>query len=138
MLLTACLTKKSKSNLTKAKQVVRLSFILPASLLTTWWLYLLFLYYNHLFHYLGNLTFIILEMNRDVVAEKIQLYTAKLDATRRQLEVVKTSFFKAKTATTKIKWPAKPPTEKMRLLLRIVSLFLNFSTLTRVFCINLV
>ena len=74
-------------------------------------------------------------MNRDVVAEKIQLYTAKLDATRRQLEVVKTSFFKAKTATTKIKWPAKPPTEKMRLLLRIVSLFLNFSTLTRVFAL---
>ena len=66
-----------------------------------------------------------LEMNSTVVNEKIQFYTAKLDATRRQLEVTKTSFFKAKTATTKIKWPTKPPTEKMRLLLRIVS-FLNY------------
>ena len=60
-------------------------------------------------------------MNRESIADKIQVYTAKLDATRRQLEVVKTSFFKAKTATTKIRWPNKPPTEKMRLLLRIVS-----------------
>ena len=60
-------------------------------------------------------------MNLDVITGKIQLYTAKLEATRRQLDVVKTSFFKAKTATNKIKWPAKPPTEKMRLLLRIVS-----------------
>ena len=60
-------------------------------------------------------------MNRTVVGEKIEFYTAKLDATRRQLDVVKTSFFKAKTATTKIKWPNKPPTERMRLLLRIVS-----------------
>ena len=60
-------------------------------------------------------------MNSNLIDEKIQFYTAKLDATRRQLDVSKTSFFKAKTATTKIKWPNKPPTEKMRLLLRIVS-----------------
>ena len=60
-------------------------------------------------------------MNADTIDEKFRLYSAKLEATRRQLEVAKTSFFKAKTATTKIKWPQKPPTEKMRLLLRIVS-----------------
>ena len=60
-------------------------------------------------------------MNKDIIDEKYQLYTAKLEATRRQLDVAKTSFFKAKTATTKLKWPNKPPTEKMRLLLRIVS-----------------
>ena len=60
-------------------------------------------------------------MNIDKINDKIQFYTAKLDATRRQLEVVKTTFFKAKTATTKIKWPSRPPTERMRLLLRIVS-----------------
>ena len=53
-------------------------------------------------------------------AEKIVHYTAKLEATRRELEVVKTSFFKAKTATRKISWPDKPPTEKMRQLLKIV------------------
>ena len=60
-------------------------------------------------------------MNLELIAEKTQYYAAKLEATRRQLDVAKTSFFKAKTATTKIKWPNKPPTEKMRLLLRIVS-----------------
>ena len=60
-------------------------------------------------------------MNDDIIDEKYQLYKAKLEATRRQLDVAKTSFFKAKTATTKMKWPNKPPTEKMRLLLRIVS-----------------
>ena len=65
--------------------------------------------------------FISFRMNNDIIDEKYQLYTAKLEATRRQLDVAKTSFFKAKTATTKMKWPHKPPTEKMRLLLRIVS-----------------
>ena len=60
-------------------------------------------------------------MNRDHIQSKITHYRAKLEATRRELDVVKTSFFKAKTATRKIQWPEKPPTEKMRNLLRIVS-----------------
>ena len=60
-------------------------------------------------------------MNKDTIENKFRLYTAKLEATRRQLDVAKTSFFKAKTASSKIRWPNKPPTEKMRLLLRIVS-----------------
>ena len=54
-------------------------------------------------------------------SDKIIHYTAKLEATRRELEVVKTSFFKAKSASRKISWPNKPPTERMRVLLKIVS-----------------
>ena len=55
------------------------------------------------------------------IESKITTYRAKLEATRRELDVVKTTFFKAKTATKKINWPNKPPTEKMRSLLKIVS-----------------
>ena len=55
------------------------------------------------------------------IDKKILGYRAKLEATRRELEVVKTTFFKAKSATRKISWPDKPPTEKMKNLLKIVS-----------------
>ena len=74
-----------------------------------------------IFYTFSKLKSKLFRMNVDTIDEKFRLYSAKLEATRRQLEVAKTSFFKAKTATTKIKWPQKPPTEKMRLLLRIVS-----------------
>ena len=69
-------------------------------------------------------------MNKDTIEAKFRLYTAKLEATRRQLDVAKTSFFKAKTAASKMKWPNKPPTEKMRLLLRIVSYLFHSSWLS--------
>ena len=60
-----------------------------------------------------------MEQNID---QKINHYRAKLEATRRQLDVVKTTLFKAKTAARKITWPHKPPTDRMRLLLKLVIL----------------
>lgn len=58
-----------------------------------------------------------MEQNID---QKIDHYRAKLEATRRQLDVVKTTLFKAKSAVRKITWPQKPPTDRMRQLLKLV------------------